>query len=66
MLHQHQNRASGLPYAKMEAGGLVGGCSSWEGLQEHWDRPSGIAVQGWRQVISPGRSNQIRVGVVLS
>ena len=33
----------------MEAGSLAGGCSSGELLQQCWDRPSGLATQGWRQ-----------------
>ena len=59
------DRASGLHQARMEAGGLAGGCSGWKVLQQCWDRPSGLALQGWKQVVSPGRSSQLRMGPVL-
>lgn len=49
----------------MEAGGLAGGCSEREVQQQHQNRPSGLAVQGWRQVVPPGGSNQLSTGVVL-
>ena len=49
----------------MEAGGLAGGRLGWEVLQQRRDRPSGLAMQGWRQVVSPGRSNQLRIREVL-
>lgn len=48
-----------------EAGGLVGGYSGWDVLQLCHYRPSDLSVQGWRQVISPDRSNQVSIGVVL-
>ena len=44
---------------------LAGGYSCWEMLQQYWDRPSGFAAQGWRQAVSPGRSNQLWKGAVL-
>ena len=35
---------SGLHHTRMEAGSLAGGHSSQEVLQEHRDRPSGLAT----------------------
>ena len=58
-------RTSGLSCTRMEAGGLAGGCSEREVQQQHQNRPSGLAVQGWRQVVPPGGSNQLSTGVVL-
>ena len=51
--------------SRMEVGGLAGGCCSWEVLWQRWDRPSGLAAQGWRQAISPGRSSWLRMGAIL-
>ena len=49
----------------MEAGGLVEGCSIQEVLQQQWNRRSGLAAQGWRQVVSLHRRDQLRTRVVL-
>ena len=49
----------------MEAGGLTGGCSSWEVLRQCQNRPSSLASQGWRQVVSSGRRDQLRMAAVL-
>ena len=38
---------------------------SWEVLQENQDRASGLAMQGCRQAVSPGRSNQLRMEAIL-
>lgn len=37
----------------------------WEVQQELRDRPSGLAAQGWSQVVPSGRSNRLRMGAVL-
>ena len=59
------DRASGLRHTRMEAGSLVGDCSGWEVLQHRQDRPSGLAAQGWRKAVSPGRRDQLRTGTDL-
>ena len=43
---------------------MAGGCSGQEVLQ-HRGRPSGLAAQGWRQAVSPGRSHRLRTGELL-
>ena len=48
-----------------DGGRLVGGCSGWEVLQEHRNRPSDLAVHRPRQAVSSGRSDQLRKGAVL-
>lgn len=43
--------------AEMHCGGA--------GIEPLWSFHSGLAPQGWRQAVSPGRSDQLRTGVVL-
>ena len=43
----------------------MGGCSGREVLQQRRDRPSSLAVQGWGQAVSPGRSDRLGMGAFL-